>query len=267
LTPTELVKAQKFFEANKDLLSKVDPQSTSDVYNLLTENISIIDKAHTEIRELTEYNSLNIAKSKLGFSQPAVDPMDKTVKDFTEWFQLSLDKTKQCQATIESSGDNLVKLDTAFRNISGKIDNIKTPKSNFIDTLARAGLDAGKMCLVECTLGIFVPVGCAACMTIAFGTAYKNAVDAINAKLDEYSRIAGSLKTDLKARRDGTDRVRNSANMTENTFIKYVQFMKDTQIEVVNSAELVDIFERTREELFNALVKLDTANKLLGGAL
>jgi hypothetical protein len=167
LTPTELVNAQKFFEANKDLLSKVDPQSTSDVYNLLTGNISIIAKAHTEILELTEFNSLNIAKSKLGFSQPAVDPVEKTVKDFTEWFQVSLDKTKQCQATIELSGDNFVKLDTAFLNISVKIDNFKKPES--IDKFARAGINAGKMCLYECALAIFTsPVACAACMSLNF---------------------------------------------------------------------------------------------------
>lgn len=104
-------------------------------------------------------------------------------------------------------------------------------------------------------------------MTLNFGIEYTNAVDAIKAKLDEYSRIAGSLKTDLIARRDGTDRVRKSAKIMDNTFIKYVQFMKDTQIEVFISAELVDIFECSREELFNAMVKLDGANNLLGRAL
>jgi hypothetical protein len=53
--------------------------------------------------------------------------MDKTVKDFTERFQVSLDQIKQCQATIELSGNHMVKLATAFLEITVKIDNVKKP--------------------------------------------------------------------------------------------------------------------------------------------
>jgi hypothetical protein len=48
LTPTELVKSKKNFEVIKEILHKVDPQSTNDVYILLNENILIIYKAQTE---------------------------------------------------------------------------------------------------------------------------------------------------------------------------------------------------------------------------